>query len=51
MRKGDTVKVQGYRVAQIDVADHIGEERSTWGNGTYSSGIGKELDRVAWGMA
>ena len=44
------LRAQGYRVAQMDVADHVGEEHSTWGNGTYASDLGRPLDRSAWGM-
>lgn len=33
---------KGYRVAQLDLATHIGEEKSTWGNG--SAKFGKPLD-------
>lgn len=36
----------GYRVAQLDLCEHIGTEASTWGNG--SAAFGKPLDREFW---
>lgn len=39
---------QGYRVAQMDAATHVGVECSTWGN--RSDVFGKPLDREAWGL-
>jgi glycosyltransferase involved in cell wall biosynthesis len=38
----------GYRVCQIDLAEHIGEGNSTWGNN--SQAYGQPLDRAKWGM-
>ena len=38
----------GYRVAQFDWAEHIGEERSTWGN--ISGDFRKPLDYEGWGI-
>lgn len=38
----------GYRVCQMDLATHLGEEVSTWGNG--SKAFGSKLDREAWGF-
>lgn len=38
----------GYRVAQMDVATHVGEETSTWGNGSHL--YAQPLDRKAWGL-
>jgi len=42
------VIARGYRVCQIDLADHIGEDRSTWGND--SRRYGKPLDKKVWGL-
>lgn len=38
----------GYRVAQIDVADHVGEDHSTWGNNSRIDA--RPLDREKWGL-
>lgn len=38
----------GFRVAQMDVAEHVGEENSTWGNGSHR--FAKPLDRKKWGL-
>lgn len=44
----ERLRAQGYRVAQIDAADHVGEDHSTWGN---ESRIHAEpLDKQAWGL-
>ncbi len=42
------LREKGFRVCQIDLADHVGEDHSTWGN--ESRQIGKPLDRKAWGL-
>jgi len=39
---------RGYRVCQIDLADHVGEEVSTWGNASYT--YAEPLDREKWGI-
>jgi GT2 family glycosyltransferase len=39
---------QGYLVAQMDVATHVGEDASTWGNGSYLHA--QPLDRKQWGL-
>lgn len=44
----DRLRRKGYRVCQIDLAQHLGEGRSTWGND--SARHGKPLDRGAWGI-
>lgn len=38
----------GYRVAQMDLAEHIGEGLSTWGNN--SQAFARPLDRAKWGV-
>lgn len=38
----------GYRVAQMDVATHIGEDASTWGNESWR--LAQPLDRQKWGL-
>jgi hypothetical protein len=35
-------------VCQIDLADHVGEEVSTWGNASYT--YAEPLDREKWGI-
>ena len=42
------LRKQGYRVCQIDLADHVGEDHSTWGN--ISNRLAKPLDRKAWNV-
>lgn len=44
----DRLRRKGYRVAQLDLATHVGEGISTWGND--SARHGKPLDRAAWGL-
>lgn len=44
------LRAMGYRVCQLDLAEHIGEELSTWGNGSSSWRTSK-IDKAAWGMA
>lgn len=39
---------KGYRLAQFDLAAHLGEGLSTWGND--SARHGTPLDRAAWGL-
>lgn len=39
---------EGRRVIALDLADHLGVEHSTWGNG--SAAFGEPLDRRAWGL-
>lgn len=40
---------RGGRVVQLELADHIGEDLSTWGND--SAKFRRPLDREAWGLA
>lgn len=40
---------KGYRVAQLDLADHLGEDLSTWAND--SKRWERPLDRAAWGLS
>ena len=42
------LKEHGFRVAQIDAADHVGEGHSTWGNG--AGRMAQPLNREAWGL-
>jgi GT2 family glycosyltransferase len=42
------LRAKGYRVCQLDLAEHQGEHVSTWGN--ISRELGKPLDRAAWGL-
>lgn len=44
------LRSMGYRVCQLDLAEHLGQERSTWGNGSEHWRIGR-TDKAAWGMA
>lgn len=44
----ERLRAKGYRVAQLDLADHLGQDASTWGNG--SERFGRPLDRAAWGF-
>lgn len=43
----ERLRASGYRVAQMDVATHAGEDKSSWGNGSYM--LAKPLD-PKWGM-
>ena len=38
----------GYRLCALDLAKHIGEEQSAWGNQSYKKA--KKLDRERWGI-
>ncbi len=38
----------GYRLCALDLAEHIGEEQSAWGNNSYK--IAKPLDKGEWGL-
>lgn len=40
---------QGFQIAQLDLAEHLGENRSSWGNRTGSLGVAP-LDRKKWGF-
>lgn len=42
------LKEQGYKIAQIELADHIGEEQSAWGNQSHL--YATPLDRAKWGI-
>jgi glycosyltransferase involved in cell wall biosynthesis len=42
------LRTKGYRVCQIDLADHVGEKHSTWGN--ISNVLAKPLDRKVWNV-
>jgi GT2 family glycosyltransferase len=44
----ERLATHGYRFAQLDLATHIGQDVSTWGNG--SRRFGKPLDRERWGI-
>jgi glycosyltransferase involved in cell wall biosynthesis len=44
----DRLRRKGYRVAALDLAEHLGEDLSTWGND--SARHGTPLDRAAWGL-
>lgn len=39
---------QGYRVAQCNLAEHIGEKNSAWGNKSWE--YGKPVDRELWNI-
>ncbi len=38
----------GYTLCALDLAEHIGELRSSWGNGSWK--IAEPLDRAKWGV-
>jgi hypothetical protein len=42
------LRENGYRLAALDLAEHIGEEQSAWGNMSYRRA--KPLDREKWGI-
>jgi glycosyltransferase involved in cell wall biosynthesis len=42
------LKAEGYRVCQLDLAEHIGEGYSSWGNISHT--VAKPLDRAKWGI-
>jgi glycosyltransferase involved in cell wall biosynthesis len=44
----DRLRRKGYRVCALDLAEHLGEDLSTWGND--SARHGTPLDRAAWGL-
>lgn len=41
----DGIRASGYRIGQLDLAEHIGQGRSSWGNGTESM-YGWDVDPV-----
>lgn len=45
----ERVLKQGFRIAQLDLATHIGEEKSSWGNRSYSM-FKNKLDKKKWGF-
>ena len=40
---------KGYRLCALDLAEHIGEEQSAWGNNSYK--MAKPLNKEEWGIA
>lgn len=44
----DRLRRKGYRVCALDLAEHLGEDLSTWGND--SARHGTPLDRGRWGL-
>ena len=42
------IKAQGKRMAALDLVEHIGIERSAWGNSSHLSA--QPLDKEAWGL-
>lgn len=44
----EALRAKGYRVAQIDLAEHLGRGRSTWGNEAVD--FARPLDREKWGI-
>lgn len=46
--KCEELRRHGYRVCDLDVAVHIGDAFSTWGNKAY--GTGRPIDRALWGF-
>lgn len=42
------VQAQGKRMAALDLVEHLGVERSAWGNRSHESAT--PLDREAWGL-
>jgi len=45
----DRVRSAGYRLVGVDLADHLGAGRSTWGNTSYAGAPALNLRR--WGLA
>lgn len=44
----ERLETWGYNVAQVDWADHLGEDASTWGNRSHA--YRRPLDRARWGL-
>ena len=45
----ERVLKQGFRIAQLDLAIHMGEDQSSWGNRSYSM-FKHKLDKKKWGF-
>lgn len=44
----ERLRKAGYRMAQVDLADHIGEKQSAWGNQSWRTA--RPIDRAKWGI-
>jgi hypothetical protein len=48
VRVSTRVRRNGFHLGQLELAQHLGEARSSWGNGAWKSA--EPLDRVRWGL-